>query len=273
MERLTGKRENHFVEDVLHITINENPIESIQRFIPNPTLALVFQYGKPFYKSFNGMDFNPLPSVYFVFPYLSKQPVYFKVESGLKSVVFVLNPMILPALFGKSFKKSNEIFIPAHEVMKPNEFNELHTSFFSIKELDERIDKVDMFLSRYKSDQCFKCKTIEKALHYIRTQKGNTSLSELTAICNVSKRTIERYFLQVLNVKPLHFIKLVRFYELQKALKFKTIKYKTNVIHEFGLTDHSHLNKIFHSFTKESPSCFIKNINTYYSTDNQILET
>lgn len=109
---------------------------------------------------------------------------------------------------------------------------------------------------------------IMNSLYYIIRYNGKSSVSDLSDYCVISKRQLERKFIDNTGVSPKQMINLIRYQLLwQESLKSKFNVYDS--IEKFGYYDQSHLLKEFkkyHSISLSQARNLIKKMSRFYNT-------
>ena len=256
---------------VEYIRIHESDNQEgsyIQKFVPNPSLALVLHYNEtmPEY-SLDGKCFTRLPEMYFVFPYLTQKPVLFKINKDIKSIIFVFQASVFPSFFDIRIEDAIRIFIPASKVLSSEKYDQLFSSFLACSVTDERINCVLNFLESFKSGRTYKEEILKKAISIIHTNKGVIEIAVLAQLCSVSVRTLERYFKNSLYISPGQYKQVFRFNSILSYLMRPNYDFdlKSNCIFEHSLTDSSHLIKEFKSFCGETPNKYLQNLKLNYT--------
>ena len=87
---------------------------------------------------------------------------------------------------------------------------------------------------------------------------GQVQVQEVADLLGVSRRTLERHFMEVLGFPPKQFIRLIRFQKAMGLLKHNdTCKNLAHIAYDSGYSDQAHFIRDFRSLSGESP-CFFR---------------
>ena len=109
---------------------------------------------------------------------------------------------------------------------------------------------------------------IMNSLYFIINNNGNAGVADLADYCVMSKRQLERKFVENTGVSPKQMINLIRYQLLwQDCLKdnFNV----SDAVEKFGYYDQSHLIKEFKKYHGMSINSAIENVSHFYKTKNR----
>ncbi len=129
---------------------------------------------------------------------------------------------------------------------------------FQDKQLLDLIDPDEQLTTRL--DQLFLTRlsnvnTISNLTRTVETSKGRITVDMLAKTHCVSNRTLERLFNSSIGISPKEYIKVVRFQEVLKKLRYTDINENLHhVAFEMGYYDNAHLTNEFKRYAGLSPS-------------------
>ncbi|MBN2681611.1 MAG: AraC family transcriptional regulator [Bacteroidales bacterium] len=265
-----GKRKicNHVI-----ITKTEFPFHGItQKFLPNPTIALVFHYGDELSYSLDNVNFVTLPKQYVVTPFMADSSLFFKFGKTLKSAIFVMKPSAYFYLRKKYSSCKPDIFSSQESCLGQDLKTKLIDAFYPVIDVKISINNVMDVFSSIKIENSHTLSIIDKSFKLIDLSHGTLTVMQLADNLNISVRTLERYFVLNTGISPAKYSRIVRFFVLLHSLINVTNGSKTELIEKLNLTDYSHLHKEFKKFTSETPNKYLKNLNTSYYFEKQFLK-
>lgn len=99
---------------------------------------------------------------------------------------------------------------------------------------------------------------VKYAIEKIMLEQGQLSLTQLAEELHISKRTLERRFLDETALQPKLFAKIIQFQHSLAQISIKDFDKLTDVVYQNGYADQSHFIRVFKSFTGKSPGSFMK---------------
>jgi AraC-like DNA-binding protein len=91
--------------------------------------------------------------------------------------------------------------------------------------------------------------------------KGPLHVDALARECNISYRTLNRYFHQYMGITPKFYLKVLRFNRMCKYLQYAEKINWMDMVHLCGYYDQAHFIHEFHGIMKMCPSEFLKRTN------------
>jgi AraC-like DNA-binding protein len=99
----------------------------------------------------------------------------------------------------------------------------------------------------------------EQVADWIISKKGNVSINEIADQCGMSKRTLERKFLDIHGVSPKQYTRIVRFRSVVQYLQTQTeMPDWHELLYRSNYYDQSHFIHDFREFTGQSPLAFLQ---------------
>ncbi|MEO1299419.1 MAG: helix-turn-helix domain-containing protein [Cyanobacteria bacterium J06636_16] len=242
---------SNFVKYYWQFELNSIPKEVLaNRVIPSGEVQIIFHYKTPFRE----VDKNHQSSVQPQFLICGQQTEYKdvlpSVPSGMLAVVF--HPYALKALFPNPINEFTNKSISLDNFFQA-EAKELQERIVEANDIYLRIALVEEFLLKklFISDNFA---LIKNVVNIICNTNGQLAVNEIANELNISKRQFERIFLASIGISPKKFGRIVRFSYATKL--FKKATPLTNLAHEAGYFDQSHLIRDFREFTGFSPKDF-----------------
>ncbi|HEY4154843.1 MAG TPA: AraC family transcriptional regulator [Puia sp.] len=137
-----------------------------------------------------------------------------------------------------------------------NEIQLLHQQLLACNDFKKQIQLLDTFFMKRLFQQEGHYKNIEGAVHRILELKGNISINRLEKEVFITRRTLERHFLEQTGLFPKMFARITRFSE---AIKYLEKNLKPNwpyLINCLGYCDQSHFINEFQHFAGCPPTHF-----------------
>lgn len=170
----------------------------------------------------------------------------------------LFEPHTISELFGIKAAVLTDTIVDATLFIQKDLINKVTQS----NDIQTQINIVSKFIQYQKKQIHPYGSTIHAAIERIKMQNGNITVFELTKYLNISERTLERVFGEIIGISPRHLIKVIRF---QKALwLMKTISHSslTEIAHQTGYADQSH----FVHHTKQLSGFTPKELQTRFET-------
>lgn len=119
-------------------------------------------------------------------------------------------------------------------------------------EFSEKVTQIETwFLSQKELD----FHSNHKAVQYIQEKNGLIKLNELTELCKITERTLERYFKSYIGLSPKFYSRIIRFSSIFELIQEKNIDWQ-DIVYRAGYYDQSHFIKNFKEFTGEDPTSY-----------------
>jgi len=121
----------------------------------------------------------------------------------------------------------------------------------------ERLKIVEDFLLSKLSEESFIHSIVKSTVDSIIEVKGNTSIKELFNEIGMSRRQLERHFMQKIGMSPKQLGKVVRLQSALKIMLNKNSKSLTDIAYESDYYDQNHFIKDFKTFSGITPKKFL----------------
>lgn len=124
----------------------------------------------------------------------------------------------------------------------------------SCRTAQEKTSLVESLLGSAALDLIPKNALTERAIKLLETRNGQVKVKELAEQLGVSRRTLERLFVEHVGVAPKKFARILRFQNVLTILRARHFRDFTDLAFACGYADHSHLIKDFKALTGRLPS-------------------
>lgn len=113
-------------------------------------------------------------------------------------------------------------------------------------------------LLRKKFESSFWNPTIEPMLNWAEQQHGNVNVQTLAETFFISRKTLERKFLQQVGITPKQYLRMIRFRNTYTQLSLGNFREMMDLVVENGYFDQMHMIKEFKQFLGTTPSELLK---------------
>jgi AraC-like DNA-binding protein len=103
-------------------------------------------------------------------------------------------------------------------------------------------------------------KQIRAVVGFAFQQKGVVEVADLADYANLSTRTLQRRFEEVVGYSPKVFARVVRFDYIKDELMFNPALNLTDLAYRFGYFDQAHFIQDFKQLTGKTPSVFAESV-------------
>ncbi len=218
---------------------------------PNGFGAIVFNYGDPTWASQNSSDLLAVPDSFICGLFTSNYRRVMKGKIGMAGIVFKTTSIY--NIFGIRMSTLVNSRMPLDLLIGENAFN-LSESIRLETTDDARIKILEAFLLPRISEAKKKLSLIDECVDFINSNNGSVSVDEVASKFKISRRYLEKQFLEKVGVSPKFYARIKRFGTLSNRVAHSTTVDWQDVVFENGLHDQSHLVKEFKEFNKMNPS-------------------
>ena len=241
---------------------NEEELYPRERILPDGIIEMVFHYNDPFFTySTDGVK-QKQPQAFII----SQLKEFIELESdgemGFISVRFF--PWGAYHFFDKPIKDVVDNTYSLKEVYPDsidrvlNELKNSNSEQLKVKLIESFL--LDQFNKHERND-----KTLDQAIKELRNSGGAISIDELCEKFDLSRRSLERNFLNSIGTTPKVFSRVCRFLNLCHNLKDFEGKNLTELTYDCGYFDQSHFIKEFKSFSGFTPKEYFKQNNVSFA--------
>lgn len=145
---------------------------------------------------------------------------------------------------------------------------ELNDRLLNAKSIYERKSIAEKFLLRRLNAKRENF-DIMNSLYFIINNNGNAGVAELSDYCVMSKRQLERKFVENTGVSPKQMINLIRYQLLWQDCLKENFNIQ-DAVEKFGYYDQSHLIREFRKYHGMSINTALKNVSHFYKTEPRL---
>jgi len=181
---------------------------------------------------------------------------YFETSGTFEVIMVFMKPFAIYSLFSINLHNFKNQIISLSDVVNQSDVAELNQKINEQNSIFDKIKIIEAFFkSIYLENADFPMRILE-ALELIHSKSGLISSQMIANSLNVSQRTLERLFNQVLGVNVKEYSSLIR---LKTAVNhLKDFSFLTDVAYDAEFFDQSHFNRFFKKYTGISPGRFVK---------------
>lgn len=181
-----------------------------------------------------------------------------RTPEDLKLIFCIFRPFGFFRLFKTPIHLLNNNVIPL-EAFLGKHTRELRDRLFSAPEDEDKIRVVDdFFLSLIRQLSPVYRSCVEYAQNQLLQNNGLLNLEGLSNQLNISRRSLERYFLDNVGMPPKYYARVLRFNYAFGLKRVKPALDWFDIIHKCGYFDQTHFIKDFKHFAGEPPTAFYR---------------
>ena len=220
------------------------------QIIPDGSPGLIFQERRAFTDHIG----NPLPQL-FIYGQTTMHAQQ-KVKGSFKTVGVYFHPHGIQSLFGIDAQHVTNQNIAVSDFLNEAYLPEQ----LSYAESDrEKIQLISSFLLTCSEKNRNNTNNLASlAASHIIAKRGTSSLSDLHQYYSISKRTLERKFLQSIGVPAKFFARLTRFQSALDIIRQGNFKKLSDVAYTHDYSDQCHFIRDFKEFAGSTPKHFIR---------------
>lgn len=245
--------------DSYYILEVNNQLTTSAKIFPTGTSGMVFQYGDRI-RVTNKVLHNKVQPPVFLFGQMTSFAIL-KSTGYTKMLVVHFKPSGFYRLFKIPCYLFTDDGIDAEQVLGKSIF-ELLNLIAEAKSIHQKFRILDnYFLLKLKSIPLDSL--IEESLDRIFQVDGRTSVTKLSTDLNVSRRTLERRFVEEVGLFPKSYSNIVKLSKILKILNDTSHISSTTLTYDYGFYDQSHFIHSFTSFCGETPVEYMSRVNKY----------
>lgn len=226
-----------------------------ERIFPDGCTELIFHYGSLFKRHMTSNQSHMQPRS-FVHGQLKQ---YMDIEAtgaiGIFSVRF--RPGGLQAFMPDDVCRVTELSVNLHDIWQ-QEGKYLEEKMLHAADDHHRVSIVETFLLRRYQAARANNGLVNHSVHLILQNAGNIEIERLAQILNISKRHVERRFINEVGIAPKLFSRIVRFNGMLARINEWEDTHLTRLAYEGGFSDQSHFIRDFRAFTGMAPKQYYK---------------
>jgi len=223
---------------------------------PSSFCAIVFNCATPYQSYQNSNTRMDVPKAFACGPFTSNYHLVLKGEIAMIGIVFKASS--LHNFFGLRMSGLvNNRMALAHILPEATDL-----ILVTLKATATDADKVkilEIFLLDRIMDAKARLSVIDEAVELIDQNQGCITVETVAQQLKISKRYLEKKFLEKVGVSPKFYARIKRFTNLSKEVAYNKNLNWQELVFKYGLHDQSHLVKEFIEFNQMNPSEYLKN--------------
>ena len=218
---------------------------------PSGFCSMVFNYGDPFFASQNNATPLEVPKAFLSGQFTANYSLELKGTIGVAGIV--LKPCTVHNIFGSRMSelvnsRINLSFFPGLPV------DILWTAVKNESADDGKIRILEQLMSSYVPIAKSNISIIDEAVEYIDSCHGCISVEAVARHLDISRRYLEKKFLEKVGVSPKFYARIKRFAALSNKIAHQESIDWQQIVLEYDFHDQSHLVKEFMEFNQMNPS-------------------
>lgn len=211
------------------------------------------------------------PLIHLIGLHECQQDVYSYIPGNemIKGFAVVFKPNGIQKLFRLSHSEIHRHAIDGESLFR-HHTEELWHEIKTAPSIAEMKVRLEAFLELYLTVKDFSNAPITGILDSIIKKNGLLSLGQLCAEFNISKRTLQRNFIDEIGMPPKEYLQITRLNYALKLLKTSQYKNLTELSYLSGYYDQSHYIKDIRKMFGVSPGCLKRNDDNLMNCDNRI---
>ncbi|MBL0744796.1 DUF6597 domain-containing transcriptional factor [Chryseolinea lacunae] len=218
---------------------------------PNCFSAVVFNYADPYLASQNNQESMPVPRAFVSGQFTSNYQLSLRGNIGMVGVV--LKPCAVHNFFGVTMSHLVNSRAPL-SYLKGVAEDELWEAVRHEYTVEGRIKILEDFMLAYLNRGKGNVSIIDESVEYIDECRGCVTVDGVAAHLGISRRYLEKKFLEKVGLSPKYYARLKRFAQLSNKIAHSDKIDWHEIVHEYGFYDQSHLAKEFLEFNRMNPS-------------------
>ena len=218
---------------------------------PNSFNALVLNYADSYEAYQNSTERMSVPNAFVCGIFTSNYHLVLRGNIGMIGIVF--KPPALFNFFGIHMSKlvNNRL---ALELLLPDKAPLLLKEIKAASTDEDRVKILEEFALQFLGEAKARRSVVDEAVELINEHRGCISVEAVSAHLKISRRYLEKHFLEKVGVSPKFYSRIKRFVTLSKTVAYSEKFDWQDIVFENGLHDQSHLAKEFLEFNRMSPS-------------------
>ena len=218
---------------------------------PNCFSSLVFNYKNQYSASQNDTTFSPVPRAFVSGQFTSNYSLELKGPIGVVGIV--LKPCALHNIFGIRMSQLVNSRVPLSFLPGLPEAI-LWTAVKEQSSDEGRIKILEELMLSYVNVAKTNLSVIDEAVDHIDARKGCVTVEEVATHLEISRRYLEKKFLEKVGLSPKFYARLKRFAALSNKIAHNPKIDWQEIVAEYGFHDQSHLVKEFLEFNQMNPT-------------------
>lgn len=217
---------------------------------PNGYTAMVFNSADPYWAFQVNSEARPVPMCFASGQFTSNYHLLMKGKIGIVGIVFKA-----PAMYNFFNWKMVEMVNQrvALEILLGKEAVNLYQAVLSETSAGHRINVLDNFLMKHLKTAKSRLSLIDDAIDIVDNNKGKVAIESVANQVKISRRYLEKKFLEKVGISPKLYARVRRFSVLSNKVALGNIIDWQDMVLEGGYHDQSHLVKEFQEFNQMNP--------------------
>jgi len=218
---------------------------------PSGFNALVFNYADPYWAFMHEEQKTQVPLAFASGQFTGNYHLELTGKIGMIGIVFKASS--LHNIFGlKMVSMINKRL--AIEEFLGERGNRIHQEIIAASTTEKRINILEEFLSKNVVTGKRNLSIIDEAIDFIDEKNGILTIEEVLAQFKISRRYLEKKFLEKVGISPKLYARIKRFgYLSNKVVHNQEVDWQ-DIVFENGFHDQSHLAKDYKAFNQMNPS-------------------
>jgi len=218
---------------------------------PNSYASIVFNFGDPYSASQHNQPPVITPRAFVSGQFTTNYTLSLRGTIGMAGIV--LKPTALHNFFGVRMSELVNARVPLSFL--PGLPEAILWPAVKQQTTDAgRIDVLEQLLLSYLAVAKANLSVIDEAVEYIDARNGCVVIEEVAAQLKISRRYLEKRFLEKVGVSPKFYARIKRFGKLSNIIAHSEKIDWQAIVEEYGFHDQSHLIKEFMEFNQMNPS-------------------
>ncbi len=221
---------------------------------PNSFNAMVFNYADPYEAYQNNSLRMAVPKAFVSGQFTSNYHLVLKGAIGMIGIV--LRASALHNFFSIRMSQlvNNRM---ALELLLPDDAESLWKKIKTETTTESRFKILEEFILAHLSIAKSQLSVIDEAVELIDQHQGCISVQNVAEQLKISKRYLEKKFLEKVGVSPKFYARIKRFTNLSKIVAYSEKFDWQELVFKYGLHDQSHLVKEFMEFNQMNPTDYL----------------
>ncbi|HTF18774.1 MAG TPA: helix-turn-helix domain-containing protein [Chryseolinea sp.] len=218
---------------------------------PNGYSAIVFNLGRPYASSQGSANLTQVPRAFVSGQFTANYRLH--LHGVISNVGAVLRPATIHNFFG--IRMSQLVNARASlSFLNGIDETQLWDRINLSKTINERVTTLEELLTQHLATGKSNLSIIDEAIDYIDNCKGCITVDAVAVQLGISRRYLEKRFLEKVGISPKYYARIKRFSVLSNEIAHsKRIDWQHIVAH-YGFHDQSHLVKEFIEFNQMNPT-------------------
>lgn len=218
---------------------------------PNSFNAIVVNYSTVYDAYQNSPTRTPVPKAFACGLFTSNYHLVLNGKIGMTGIV--LRATALHDFFGVRMSTLVNNRMPL-QLLLPDKAETLWNNIKAASTDDERIKILEKFILTFLPAAKARRSIIDEAVQLMDQHHGCISVEMVATQLKVSKRYLEKKFLEKVGVSPKFYARIKRFVTLSKEVAYNKKFDWQDIVFQYGFHDQSHLVKEFMEFNQMNPS-------------------